>query len=399
MKKLIALLLAAGMALEVSGCGARNHAADTTPSTQATQSVVDDALYTKDSYTADAETALAAKDTVVAVIGDAELTNGTLQTCYWTTVYDFLNTYGYYAPYFGLDYSQPLDEQSCSEIDGTWQHYFLNGALQSWHNYQAMALMAKEAGLTLSDGLQAEMDALYESAATAVTEGGFDSLDAFIQSDMGPGCTYDDYRAYTEVYYLGYQYYSTTLNAYEITDEMISGYFTSHESELAESGITKDNGDVFSVRHILIEVAGSQTEADWEACLHEAQGLLDEWLAGAHTEDTFAEFAARRSADGGSSYNGGLYTGLDENTNFVQEFKDWYLDEHRQAGDYGLVKSAYGYHIMYYSGSEAQWSYVCRSSLQGEYSNAIIAAAAARFPMTVDYEKIVLGEVKLAVTE
>lgn len=392
MKKLIALLLAVVMLLTLFGCNATDPA-------QTTEGKNKGPLFDRDSYTADDASVLAARKQTVATVGTAALTNGTLQIYYWSGVYEFLNNYGYYAPYFGLDYSKALDNQPCAENDGTWQQYFLSDALQTWHNYQAMALMANDAKMTLSEAFRAELDALDQKMSDAAAEGGFESVDAFIQDEMGPGCTYEEYRAYMEVYYMGLQYFTTVMDGYEITDDMISNYFTTHESELKNNGITKDSGDVCSVRHILIEVAAGKTDADWEACRVEAQALLDEWLAGDCTEDTFAAFATEHSADGGSGANGGLYTGLNKDTNFVQEFKNWYLDESRQAGDYGLIKTTYGYHIMYYSGSEPGWVSQCRNLLRSEYSATVISTAAARYPITVAYEKILLGEVSLAVTE
>ena len=45
----------------------------------------------KDSYTVEDDKAVSHTDTVVATIGDRELTNGELQIYYWETVYSFLN--------------------------------------------------------------------------------------------------------------------------------------------------------------------------------------------------------------------------------------------------------------------------------------------------------------------
>jgi hypothetical protein len=34
----------------------------------------------------------------------------------------------------------------------------------------------------------------------------------------------------------------------------------------------------------------------------------------------------------------------------VKYSKEWCFDENRQYGDYGLVQTSYGYHVMYYAG-------------------------------------------------
>ena len=66
-----------------------------------------------------------------------------------------------------------------------------------------------------------------------------------------------------------------------------------------------------------------------------------------------------------------MYADLDASTSFVQEFKDWYLDENRKVGDTGLVKSVYGYHIMYFSATETaetDWKEQCSKLIAEERS-------------------------------
>lgn len=361
-------------------------------------------VFYRDSYTVSDKKAMSKRETVVATVGDRELTNGELQVCYWMNVYDYLNNYGYYATYAGLDYTSPLDEQSCIMIDGTWQQYFLKDTLENWHAYQSMALMAEEAGLELADMLQENLDSLRETLTQTAAENGFESLDAMIQKDMGPGCTFDDYFSYMQIYYLGYMYYSDCYSKLDITEEMIEAYFTEHESELADSGITKDSGDLVDVRHVLIQPEGgtvndddtvTYTDEEWEACRAEAQALLDEWLAGGGTEAAFAEMAQAHSVDEGSNTNGGLYEDIYQGY-MTDEFDAWCFEEGRTAGDYGLIKTEYGYHIMYFVDVEAQWHSECRGSVIAELANEIMSAAKEKYPMEADYKKIVLGEVDLS---
>ena len=164
----------------------------------------------------------------------------------------------------------------------------------------------------------------------------------------------------------------------------------------------QDVSDVHSVRHILIVPEGGKTddkgnttysEEEWNACMTKAQAMLDQWLAGEATEDSFAALADEHSQDPGSE--GGLYEGVDEDTNFVTAFKDWYMDPVRQVGDYGLVKSEYGYHIMYYAGSELSWIFYTRQTMISETCNKAMEDARKAFPSEVDYSKISLGVVSL----
>ena len=80
----------------------------------------------KGSYSISDEEVAATADTVVATIGENTLTNRNLQIYYWMEVQNFLNTYGAYAAYFGMDYTQPLDTQrSTYDENLTWQQFFL----------------------------------------------------------------------------------------------------------------------------------------------------------------------------------------------------------------------------------------------------------------------------------
>lgn len=361
-------------------------------------------VYYKDSYSVSDKKAMDKHDVVVATMGDQTLTNGELQVYYWMHVYQFLEENGYYAAYMGLDYTQPLDKQECPDNDGTWQQFFLKDALTGWHTYQAMSLMAEKNGITLDQSMQDGLDNLRKNMAAAAVEGGFSSIDALVQSDMGPGSNFDDYYSYTKVYYTGYMYFSKMYSQIDTSDTAIEAYFKANEAELKESGVTKESGNLYDVRHILIEIEGgtkgedgktTYTDADWEACRDKAQKLLDEWLAGEHTEDTFAEMATEHSADGGSKDNGGMYTDLDKDTSFVKEFVDWYMDENRKVGDYGLIKTDYGYHIMYCSDIEAKWIAASRAGLQSDGSTKILEDATAAYPMEVTYKNIVLGVVDL----
>lgn len=102
------------------------------------------------------------------------------------------------------------------------------------------------------------------------------------------------------------------------------------------------------VRHILIAPEDDSKDA-WTAAEAEAQQILDHWKNNGATEEAFAKAAKEYSDDGGSADTGGLYENILPGQ-MIQEFDSWCFEPNRQPEDSGLIKTAYGYHIMYFSG-------------------------------------------------
>lgn len=399
MKRITALLVAAATALTLTACG--QEPTDKPPVTSP-NSVTDPAkptdpaelseIYKIDSYTGSATEVLANRDTVVATLGGQQLTNSTLQIYYWLDVYDFLSNYDVTS--YGLDINKALDAQKCGNT-GTWQHYFLGSALSTWNYHQALALAAEEEGVQLNAYYQNLLNNMDKELNESAEEGKFDSIDAMIQSDVGPGATVEDYYRHRRILYASQNYCYAKLNAMTFTEQQINDYYTENEAALIINGITKSTGDSHRVRHILFQIKKDATADDWEKLRQDAQALLDQWLSGEATEDSFAALAEENSDDPGSCSQGGLYQGLTENTSFLQPFKEWYLDKDRKVGDYGLVKTTAGYHLMYYSGMEPIWYYYCREMMVSDEMEKIEKAAMEKFEATIHYDKILLGEVKL----
>lgn len=134
-----------------------------------------------------------------------------------------------------------------------------------------------------------------------------------------------------------------------------------------------------NVRHILIEPetddenteAVDATEAQWNEAYEKAQKILQNWKDGEATEDSFAQIASDNSADTGSTENGGLYEDI-TTTDMVDSFSNWCFDSSRKTGDTEIVMSDYGYHIMYFVGTndELIWYHNAEQDLINENSTS-----------------------------
>jgi len=361
----------------------------------------------KGSYTASDDEVRAARETVVATLGDAVLTNGELQIHYWMQFYDFLNAYGGYASMLGLDYTKPLDTQLSPDGTLTWQQYMLDGGLNAWHSYEALAMDAEKAGFQLEQAYVDFLSTLRETMDQQAQTAGFASAQEMLEADMGPGCTMDDYVLYMEDYYMGYLYYLSLVEKLEVTADEVEAYYDENAATFAENGVEKDDQKYVDVRHILILPQGGTTAEDgtttysddeWETCRAAAQAILDQWLAGEATEDSFAQLANTSSEDPGSNTNGGLYEDVYVGQ-MVEPFEEWCFDESRQYGDTGLVQTNYGYHVMYFVGSENVWYANAKSELLSNMQADILADAMDNYELNIDYSAIRLGFVDFGTTE
>lgn len=357
----------------------------------------------KGSYSASDEEVIAAADTVVATAGDYSLTLGQLQIYYWQEVSSFLNQYGSYAAYFGLDYTQPLDTQVCGIMEGrTWQQYFLASALNSWRTYQALDAKAAGEGFEMEQELRDYLEKLPETMEQEAVSKGFENAQALLKYNVGAGATVADYVRFMEIYYRGYSFFNDFYAGLTATDKEIEDMFNQHEEEYAEKGLTKETKTV-NVRHILVYPEGATTETirtetfsdeAWAAGETAAQALLDQWLQGEKTEESFAALAQEKSQDPGSAANGGLYTDVYQG-DMVEAFDTWCFDPARKVGDYGIVKTQFGYHIMFYSGDAIQWTIQAKNDVINEKTNNMVDAAVEALPIQVDYSKILLSVVEL----
>lgn len=416
---LLVALLAAALFGGMTGSPDATEPSGTTPVSQDTQPTTEATIPAttpadtglndptcKGSYTVSDEEAAAAMDTVVATLGEKELTSAQLQLCYWLQVQNFFSSEDFYYLYYyyeAIDYTQPLDTQVCYyDTSLTWQQYFLRSALEAWQSYQIMASEAEAAGFQLPQDYRTQLDAMPESLKQSAEENGLASVEELLARNVGTGVALEDYVAFWEMYYLGYTYYDSLAAQMEPTDAEAEAFFDEHVDIYLESGITKDSKTV-DVRHILIMPQGATSETirtetfpeeAWAASKTEAEGILQQWLENP-TEENFAQLANENSDDqNGQVTNGGLYEDVVQGQ-MVEAFDTWCFDAARQTGDYDIVETEFGYHVMYFVDSAPLWMEYAKNDLMAERSNALLEEASAKYTFEVDYSTIVIGNVDL----
>lgn len=352
----------------------------------------------KDSYYVTDKEAVKKADKVVAELGDRKLTNAELQIMYWMQIDEFLRYYG--DTYF--DYTKPLNEQLVSEQSGlSWQQYFIEMSINMWQRYQILAILAENGKYESINKYRETLDQVYKDLDDMAKENDFENADAMIQKDMGAACTAEDYVRYLELRNVGMLFLSEKYEELEPDEKTIGEYFTEHEAEFKQSGITKESGSLVDVRHILVQLDDVKAESNgkvnytddqWAQCMKNAEDLLDKWKSGEATEETFAELANANSKDGGSNTNGGLYQQVAKGT-MVEAFDAWIFDASRTRGDTGIVKTEFGYHIMYFVDIEAKWVTAAKTGYLSDRVDEMVAEGEKNYPISINFKKIALTDI------
>ena len=352
----------------------------------------------KDSYTVSDKIAVKKADNVVAELGDRKLTNSELQIIYWMQVDEFQQYYG--SSYF--DYTKPLNEQLVSEQSGlSWQQYFIEMAINMWQRYQILSILAETGNYESINKYRDSLDEAYDDLEKMAKENDFENADAMIKKDMGAACTAEDYINYIEYRNVAMLFLSEKYIEFEPDEKTVEKYFTENEAEFKNSGITKQSGSLVDVRHILVQLDDVKAEADgkvnytdeqWVQCEKKAQDLLDKWKSGEATEESFAALANANSKDGGSNANGGLYQQVQKGM-MVEAFDAWIFDASRTNGDTGIVKTEFGYHIMYFVTAEEKWVAAAKTAYLSDRVDEMIAEGEKNYPISVNFKNITLTDI------
>lgn len=111
----------------------------------------------------------------------------------------------------------------------------------------------------------------------------------------------------------------------------------------------------------------------------DAQTILDEWKAGAATEESFIEIL-KKYDEAGSSSNDGLYEGISENM-VNEEIYTWMSAAERKAGDTMAINiEEEANYVLYYVGeSDPKWKNLIRESLLSEAMTAYLEELTGKY--------------------
>ncbi len=399
----------------------------------------------KGSYTAEGNAA-----DVVASLDGAELTNGVLNAYFWAAAADY-RAAGHED---GPDFDRPLDTQAC-QIDSSvnsWQQYFLRQALNNWHSAQALKLQGDAEGLPAEEAYlpnlknheiyltdipamkyhysynletfhpntlhQNYLDSIPDMLETLAQEKGYADGESMAREAFGTSL--ENLQAAVDGYNRGYMYFTSLSYYAEPTQEELDSISAEqgdacvnlrHILVVPDDLVEEDDTPVWAKKNTeptepvvleSVQVAedGKVTcsEEAWAKGLANAEALLKEWSSARKpTEATFAELARKHSDDPGSTINGGSYRNIRKGQ-LMDILDAWCFDEARQPGDTTILRSDYGYHILYFSGKTGISQLQAEEELTRQHQTELVNAAREKYPMEVRYGTISLAEAEATVS-
>lgn len=364
---------------------------------------------------------------VVAVWGDAQLTNQALQIYYLNAIRTHQS-----GSEVQPDLSQPLESQRCPLVEEniSWQHYFLDQAIRSWQTQQALLEAAKEPrpiteeaykpneredlhGEYVSPDLpvnqflyqdqpcykpntmhQSYLDGLGEQMDELAAGRGYADLNDCAQRVFGGLVSADDLIAAARDYNFAYMYF-TEWSYDTATDEELSEY-------LEKNPLPENDAYTVDMRHVLLipedaEVASDGTvtasEEQWKACEEHAKKLLQTWsgeyLTTLNRDANFARLANRNSQDAGSRVNGGLYQNV-RRGQLINELDSWCFSEDRKEGEYAILRSPLGCHIVFFRGSSSVTQAAVRDDMFRRQAEEALQKRREAADLKIDYSAAAL---------
>lgn len=384
----------------------------------------------KGTYSASNLDVLSNAHNVVATIGETQLTNVQLQIYYWMAV----NTYRAENHDIAPNWDVNLDEQLCelTSTNTSWQQYFLQSALDTWHRHQAAVLLSEttvfepeeaysidekkhkeniseetayldvlygyNSAYSIDPQHQAHLDQLQDMLEHQAEAAGYQSLSDLVLELAGMGTTPEYLYNYAELANKGYMFFSTLSYYGEAGKSDVTAYYEANTQRYEEAGITADGSKSVTIRHILIAPKNGTVNADgtvtytdaaWKTAQSTANSLLTKYKK-YNTEVYFGELAYQNSDDLATYKSGGIYNNLYDGQ-LTGDLNTWCFDSERQPGDVAVVKSDAGYHVVYFQSATERWYAEAEKDLKNQMLCDILTDALETYPMDVDYTSIFLS--------
>lgn len=235
-----------------------------------------------------------------------------------------MSMYGSYVPMTPAGFLD-LDAEV---TEGTTLRDYLNSVVEADLQGEVFLLeYAQEKKLSLDDETLADIENEIQEAVGSADAYGI-TLDEYLQSYYGPEATVEGLR--------------TILQRYELVNLAMTHYVDNYQFAEGEDMLP-------TVYHVLYPTLDLTTGEDLSEEEQKTASERAEALKASVTSLDSMKEKGKAAVDAGEAAEEAQYTIIPGE--MVQEFNDWCFSEH-EVGDIDIVKTRYGYHVMYYVGSE-----------------------------------------------
>ncbi len=259
--------------------------------------------------------------------------------------YYYVSAYNSMSSYIGtlIDADIPLDEQQYPEEGyDTWADYIADMAVHNAANTYAVYDEATANGFVLSEEANSHIDSEIEMLDMYSSVYGYSNGNSLLTAQYGTGCNKDNYREYLTVSNTAAEYSTQIQEGFTYTQEELDAYYTENSDSFDSVSYR-----VFSVNP---SVLGLEDSEDTNQLCEDAAMTITE--AAKQGEQAFMDaVVAALPEDSAADYDAATAT-LRENVTYVSlpdSYRDWMIDEARQAGDVTCVESEDGkYFVLYF---------------------------------------------------
>ncbi|MCR4672884.1 MAG: peptidyl-prolyl cis-trans isomerase [Lachnospiraceae bacterium] len=299
-------------------------------------------------------------------IGDYEITKPELDYYTYTSYNNFMNTYGEYASYFGLDTSKSLDSQYYTD-DLTWLDYFQQDAVYSMQQIYGINDAADEAGFEYD--ASEEVDELMEGIQEAAASYGYSETN-YIKALYGSYATKDLLKQWAAFNFRADAYYNQYAGEIVITDDEVASYYEQNpdsydivdyllceiDAEVAEEE-TETEAETEAETEELTEEEQAAIEAEeaekLAAAMAEAKAKAEEMLEKADSEGNFVKYFKQYNSDNSDTASA-IHNDEKKSDISQSAVAEYLFDEARAAGDTTIIEDTdnSAYYVVYFVSRE-----------------------------------------------
>ncbi len=250
----------------------------------------------------------------------------------------FVSSYYSYLPYFGLDVTKSLKEQT-SQSDGmTWYDYFMTEAVNSAQSMIALCDAAEHFGVKWDEADDAYLLELSDDVREAALSSPEVTPDKYVRASFGEDASFDAVIEVNRISHLAAKVSEVLFNSIEVTEEDYEAY---REANIEQYLILPFYAYSFPKETL--------TEEELPALKEKADAVA----AASHDPDSFYEAIKPYIEEDGETYSLSYFYN-EVGFGGTSDAEAWLWDEAREIGDTTVIDSSASYTVFLYCAEPKQ---------------------------------------------